>query len=152
VRAWCRGQRKPYCRSGGNLLVDAEMLFDCGDADFELEALIYFALLKLGQLGVKAINFGGKVGLHAVFVSNLSMRVSRRAMSSLVAMCLTTCVSISPSSLRVLLFAAIHGQYITPLYRRRAGFGEAGATIGRRICKSALEWRALDLQTGTGAK
>ena len=34
-----RGVTEPR-RSGGDLLVEAEMLFDCGDADFELEAFV----------------------------------------------------------------------------------------------------------------
>jgi predicted ATP-grasp superfamily ATP-dependent carboligase len=44
-------------RSGGDFLVDAEMLFDVGDADFKLEALVDFVLLELAHLGVKAIDF-----------------------------------------------------------------------------------------------
>jgi hypothetical protein len=44
------------CLSGGDLLVEAEVLFDCGDADFELEAFVDFVLLELGQLGVEAID------------------------------------------------------------------------------------------------
>jgi hypothetical protein len=38
------------CRSGGDRFVEAEMLFDCGDADFKLEAFVDFVLLELGQL------------------------------------------------------------------------------------------------------
>jgi hypothetical protein len=53
-------------RSGGDLLVEAEVLFNRCDADFKLEAFVDFALLKLGQLGVEAIDFAGEVGLDAV--------------------------------------------------------------------------------------
>jgi hypothetical protein len=50
----------------GDFLVDAEMLLDVGDADFELKTLVDFIFLELGQLGVKAIDFGSKVGLDGV--------------------------------------------------------------------------------------
>jgi hypothetical protein len=33
------------------------MLFDVGDADFELEAFVDFVLLEFGELGVEAIDF-----------------------------------------------------------------------------------------------
>jgi hypothetical protein len=42
------------------------MFFDCGDADFKLEAFVDFVLLELGQLGVETINFSRKLGLDAV--------------------------------------------------------------------------------------
>jgi hypothetical protein len=44
-------------RSGGDLLVEAEVLFNRCDADFELLAFVDFVLLELGQLGVEAIEF-----------------------------------------------------------------------------------------------
>jgi hypothetical protein len=44
-------------QSGGDLHVDAEVIFDRGDTDFELEALVDFVLLELGQLRVDAVNF-----------------------------------------------------------------------------------------------
>jgi hypothetical protein len=37
-------------RSGGNFLVEAEVFFDSGDADFELEPFVDFALLELVQV------------------------------------------------------------------------------------------------------
>jgi hypothetical protein len=43
-------------RSADDLFVEAEMFFNRGDADFELEAFVDFALLELGQLGVKAVD------------------------------------------------------------------------------------------------
>jgi hypothetical protein len=54
------------CRSGCDSLVETEVLFDGGDADFELEAFVDFVLLELGQLGVEVINFSRKLGLDAV--------------------------------------------------------------------------------------
>jgi hypothetical protein len=39
----------------GNLLIYAEMLLDMGDADFELEPLVDFAVFEFAQLGVFAI-------------------------------------------------------------------------------------------------
>ena len=44
-------------RSGGDYFFDAEMLFDCSDTDFKLEAFVDFVFLELGQLGVEAIDF-----------------------------------------------------------------------------------------------
>ena len=38
----------------GNLLI-SEMLLDMGDADFELEPLVDFAVFEFAQLGVDAI-------------------------------------------------------------------------------------------------
>jgi hypothetical protein len=52
--------------SGGDLFVKAEMLFDGGNADFELEAFVDLAFLELGQLGVEAIDFTSEVGFDAV--------------------------------------------------------------------------------------
>ncbi len=54
------------CGLGGDLLVDAEVLFDRGDADFELQTLVDLMLLELGQLRVEPIDFGSKVGLDVV--------------------------------------------------------------------------------------
>jgi hypothetical protein len=83
-------------RSGGELFVEAEVLFDRGDADFELEAFVDFVLFELGQLGV-----------DAALDSTLSIFLSRRLMSSLVAMCLTTKPSMSPSSLSVVFLVML---------------------------------------------
>jgi hypothetical protein len=44
-------------RLGGDLFVDAEVLFDRCDADFELFALVDFVFFELGQLRVDAIDF-----------------------------------------------------------------------------------------------
>jgi hypothetical protein len=41
--------------SGSDLLVEAEVFFDRGDADFELLAFVDFVLLEFGELGVEAI-------------------------------------------------------------------------------------------------
>jgi hypothetical protein len=60
---------------GGDLLVEAEMLFEGADAHFELQALVNLALLELGQLGVEAI-FAERLE------STPSILLSRRAMSS----------------------------------------------------------------------
>jgi hypothetical protein len=46
----------PRLRSGGDFLVEAEVFFDCGDADFELLAFVDFVLLELGQLGVETVD------------------------------------------------------------------------------------------------
>jgi hypothetical protein len=50
---------------GGDLLVEAEVLFDGGDADFKLESLVDFVFLEL-QLGVEAFDvvFGRHVLDH----------------------------------------------------------------------------------------
>jgi hypothetical protein len=37
-------------RSGGDFLVEAEMLFDCGDADFKLKSFVDFVLAEIGRL------------------------------------------------------------------------------------------------------
>ena len=58
---------------GGDLLVEAEVLFDGGDADFKLESLVDFVFLEL-QLGVEAFD---------VVLVAISLR--RSVMSSLVA-------------------------------------------------------------------
>jgi hypothetical protein len=42
------------------------VLFNCGDADCELEALVDFVLLELGQFGVEAIYLPREVSLDAV--------------------------------------------------------------------------------------
>jgi hypothetical protein len=42
---------------GCNLLVEAHVRFDRGDPDFELLALVDFALLELGQPDIDAIDF-----------------------------------------------------------------------------------------------
>jgi hypothetical protein len=59
-------RRRRWRGSGGDLLVEAEVRFDRGDADFKLEAFVDFALLELGQLGVETIYLRRKVGLDAV--------------------------------------------------------------------------------------
>jgi hypothetical protein len=69
--------------SGGDFLVEAEVLFDRWDANFELFTFVEFVLLEFGELGVEAIYFCAVVGLHAVDLGgSLSMRLSNRAMSS----------------------------------------------------------------------
>ena len=60
-----RAGTRQFCGLGRDLLVEAEVLFDRGDADFKLQALVYFVLLELGQLGVDAIYLPGQVGLYA---------------------------------------------------------------------------------------
>jgi hypothetical protein len=94
------------------------VLFDCGDADFELEAFVDFVLFEFGELGVETIYFPARLdSTLSIFASSLSIRRSRRvsaaARSSLVAICLTTWASISPISLRVVFFGAICGKYST---------------------------------------
>jgi hypothetical protein len=49
-----------------NLLVDPEVLLDRGDANFELEALVDFALLEFRQLRAQAINVADEGGLDAI--------------------------------------------------------------------------------------
>jgi hypothetical protein len=85
--------------SGGDLLIETQVLFDCGDVDFKLKAFVDFSLLELGQLGVEAMS------------SLVAISLRRSAMSSLVAIRLTTKSSISPSSLSVVFFGAICGEY-----------------------------------------
>jgi hypothetical protein len=84
------------CRSGGDLLVEADVLFNGSDADFKLEAFVDFVLLELGQLGVEAFD---------VVLVAISLR--RSVMSSLVAKRWTTKPSISPSSLSVVFLVML---------------------------------------------
>jgi hypothetical protein len=71
LTSWCRSCRTAGCsrarRSGGDLLVEAEVLFDGGDADFELKAFVDFALFELGELGVEEVD--------AVFGRHLSANI-----------------------------------------------------------------------------
>ena len=54
------------------------MLFNRGDADFELLALVDFALLELGQLRAEVVYFPRKVGLDALYLGvSLDRGVSR---------------------------------------------------------------------------
>ena len=55
-------------RSGGDLFVEAEVLFDCGDADCELEALV--------EIGSHVILDDGEVG--RVVIKNLRVIGERR--------------------------------------------------------------------------
>src|SRR6202030_1108000 len=93
----------------------------------------------------------------SIFVSSLSMRRSRRvstaARSSLVAMCLTTCVSISPSSLRVVFFAAICGEYTTAdlWAQARAGFRRRRDRWATDL-QNLRRWQALHLQKMAGVR
>jgi hypothetical protein len=61
-----RSQPRSHSPHAADLFVESEMLFDRGDADFELEAFVDFALLELSQLGVETIYLRRKVGLDAV--------------------------------------------------------------------------------------
>jgi hypothetical protein len=47
---WCCGQAAIF-------LSRPEMHFNCGDADFELEALVDLMLFELAELGVDAVEF-----------------------------------------------------------------------------------------------
>jgi hypothetical protein len=68
VAAYCSaGSWSLVAPRGGDVLVEAEVLFDCGDTDFKLEALVDFSLLELGELGVEA--------LDVVFGCHLSAKI-----------------------------------------------------------------------------
>jgi hypothetical protein len=90
------------------------LLFDRSDADFKLEALVDFVLLKLGQPGVEAINFSCKLGLDAVDLCVKLVDASVKAGDVV----FRRHVLDDPISLRVIFFAAIRGKYITSLKER----------------------------------
>jgi hypothetical protein len=57
LESLCRLQRRQRNNcSGDEFIVDTEVLFDCGDADFKLEAFVDLALLELAELGIEAFD------------------------------------------------------------------------------------------------
>jgi hypothetical protein len=118
-----------WCRLGGDFFVDAEVLFDGGDAlkgviDFFLEAddvLDFFS--EFVQITADGIQFP----------FNARQLFGEIPISPFVAMWSTTCLSISPSSLSVVSFPAICGKYSTRVGR------VSGSEDGRGCQASNME-------------